>query len=146
MIPCSAALVSAEAVCRSTDTASFRAHRPAAAHQLAQILPGDIFLGDVVQSLGAADFVNLHDIGMHQCRGGLGFHVEAADIGVVFRQLALEHLERDLPAQRLLLGQIDIGHAAAAQPAQQPIVADLPAGQIEIQPAGAGLACFAHEF
>ena len=49
---------------------------------LRQILPFDIFLGDVVHAVDAADLVNLHDVGVHQRRGGLRFHVEAAHVSL----------------------------------------------------------------
>ena len=74
-----------------------------------------------------ADFVNLHDVGLHQRRGRLGFHVEAADIRIVGRQFPFEHLEGYLSAQRPLLGQIHIGHCPAPEPAQQAIIAELAA-------------------
>ena len=81
-----------------------------------------------MDAVDAADLVDLHDIGVQQGGGGLGFQMEAADIAGVGRQFALQHLERDLAAQRPLLGQIDFGHRPAPQPAQQPIIAQLPAG------------------
>ena len=51
----------------------------------------------------------------------------------------MKTLERDLAAQRSLLGRIDLGHRPAAQPAQQPIIAQLPARKIEIEPVAAAV-------
>ena len=70
----------------------------AARHQLAKVLPSDVLLGDVLNAVDAADFVNLHDVGMDEGRGRLSLHLEAANVGGVFGQFALEDLERDLPA------------------------------------------------
>ena len=55
------------------------------------------------------------------------------DVGGVGGQVAREHLERHLPAQRHLLGQIDLGHRPPAQPPQQAIVAQLPTRQIDVE-------------
>ena len=51
------------------------------------------------------------------------------DVGVVVARLRSQHLERDVPPRASLLGQIDLGHGAPAQPAQQAIAAQLPARQ-----------------
>ena len=67
--------------------------RAATIDQLAQVLALDVFLGDIVDAVFAADLVDLHDIGMHQRCGRLGFVMETADIGFIVRQLALEHLD-----------------------------------------------------
>jgi hypothetical protein len=44
--------------------------------------------------------------------------LKAADAVGVAGQLSIEDFERDLPTQRELLGQIDLGHRPAAQPAE----------------------------
>ena len=97
--------------------------RALAGNVLRQVLPFDIFLGDVMEVVNQPDFVNLHDVGLHQRRGGLGFHVEPADVGIVGGQFPFEHFERHLAAERTLLGQIHIGHRPATQPPQQAIIA-----------------------
>ena len=48
-------------------------------------------------------------------------------------RLLREHLDSHLPAQRELLGQIDLGHGPVAQPPQQSIAAQLPAGQVGVE-------------
>ena len=57
--------------------------RPAAIDQLAEVLPLDVLLGDVMDAVFAADFVDLHDVGVHQRSGSLGFVMEAADVRFV---------------------------------------------------------------
>ena len=104
--------------------------RAAAANDFAQIAAGHVFLGDVVDAVLLADFVDLHDAGVHQRGGGPGFVMEAADVVRIARQVGVEHLERDLPAERKLLGQIDFGHRPAAEPAQHVEVLQFFADQI----------------
>ena len=55
-----------------------------------------------------------------------------SDVGAVAGQRRLQHLQRHLPAERLLLGEIDLGHAAGAEAPQDAIVAQLAAGQIAV--------------
>ena len=112
-MPCSAALASAAATCRMIDTTSFDIGRAAARPAVRADSALHIFLGDEMHAVDAADLVDLHDVGVHQCGGGLGLHVKPPHISRVGRQLALEHLEGDLPPQRNLLGQIDLGHRPA---------------------------------
>ena len=47
---------------------------------VAQVLPLHVLLGDVVQHVDAADFINLHDVGVHQRSRGLGFQLEPLEI------------------------------------------------------------------
>ena len=56
---------------------------------------------------------------------------EAVDVRAVAGQRRLQHLERDRPAERPLLGEIDLGHTAGAEAPQNAIVAQLAAGEIE---------------
>ncbi len=92
---------------------------------LPQILARDVLLGDVVHALHAAHLVDLHDVGVHQGGGRLGLGVESLDVFVVVRQALAQDLEGHLAAERKLFGQIDFGHAAAAQSPQNAIIAQL---------------------
>ena len=116
-MPSLEALQRAAVTCRRISSVSC-GERAAAAGDFAQIAAGHVFLHDVVDALVLADFVDLHDAGMHQCGGGAGFVMKPADIVRIAGQLFVEHLERDLPAERKLLGQIDLGHRPAAKPAE----------------------------
>ena len=53
-----------------------RRERSAAANDFAKIAAGDVFLGDVVDAVFLADFVDLHDAGMHKRGGGPRFVIE----------------------------------------------------------------------
>jgi hypothetical protein len=98
--------------------------------QLLQVLSRDILLNDVVDAVDATDLVDLHDVGVNQFSGRLRFVVKAADIVLVVSQVALEHFEGDRPAERNLLGQINVGHPTASETAQQLIVPYPSAGKI----------------
>ena len=80
-----------------------------------------------------ADFVNLYDIGVYHRGGGLGLVVKPLNVSVVLRQVGPQHLESDLPFERVLLRQVDVGHATAAQPAQHTIVAQLAPREVGLQ-------------
>jgi hypothetical protein len=130
---CWLALCRAAATCRITFSAgSFQ--RTAPVEHLAEIQALDVFLGDEMQPVDAADFVDLDDVGMHQSRRRLGLVDEPAHVRIVLCQRGLQHLDGDRPTQRLLFGQIDLGHPAAPQPAQQMIIAQLAARKIHGQP------------
>ena len=55
----------------------------AAGQHLLEILPRDIFLGNEVGPIDAADFVNLHDIGVDEFGGRLRFVTPALDFGYI---------------------------------------------------------------
>ena len=97
---------------------------------LAEIHSGDVLLHDVVQAVAVSHFVDLHDVGMDQRRGRPRFPLEALQIGMVLGEGGLEDLHGHAPLQLALFGQVDLGHGPAAQPPQQPQIAQLPAGKI----------------
>ena len=71
--------------------------------------------------VGAAvlvDVEHMHDVGVRELRGGARFGDELRDERGVRRALLVEDLERHLPLQARLLGEVDLAHAAAAQFAQ----------------------------
>ena len=107
--------------------ACFSAGGPSPDHQLLQVLPLHVLLGDEMNAVHAADVVDLYDIGVDQRGRRLRFVMEAPHIGLVLGQLAFEHLDGHLPAQRALLGQVNLGHRAAPQPPQQAEIAQLAA-------------------
>ncbi len=100
------------------------------AHHLAQVVAGHVLLGDEVGAAGAAHLVHLDDVGVNQRGGGSGLVLEAADVGGVAREVGAENLQRHLPAERLLFGQVDLGHRPPPNPAEHLIVAELLAGVI----------------
>ena len=60
---------------------------------------------------------------MVEAGGRLGLAAEALDELGVFHEAAVEHLDGHAAAQGGVLGQIDVGHAAAADPAEDPVPA-----------------------
>ena len=72
----------------------------------------------------AADLEDADDVGMIQPRDGAGLVLEASTADFVGQRFGQHHLDRDLAAQRLLLGQVHRRHAAMADHAQQSIAAD----------------------
>jgi hypothetical protein len=97
--------------------------RVLAFEHFAQVLAADVLLGDEVDAAGAADFVDLDDVGVDEGGGGAGFLEEAGDVGGVAGERGLEDFEGDAAAERLLLGEIDLGHAAGAEAPQDAVVA-----------------------
>ena len=95
-----------------------------------RFMPGDVLLHDVVQAVAVPHLVDLHDVGVDQRGGRLRLALETLQIDVVVGQGRLEDLHRHPPLQPALLGQVDLGHGPAAQPPQQPQIAQLPAGKI----------------
>jgi hypothetical protein len=69
----------------------------------------------VVAVLGVALVVDLHDVGVVERRGAPGFALEALDEGFVVRVALPEDLERYVPAQNLVAGQVHLGHSSASQ-------------------------------
>ncbi len=100
---------------------------------LPQVHPLHVFLGDVIEPVGLPHVVNLHDIGVHQRRSGLGLPLEPLHIRGILRQPRLEHLDRHLPLERALLGQVHLGHGPVPQAPQQAEVAELPAREVRFQ-------------
>src|SRR5207247_3492873 len=48
---------------------------------------------------------------------------EALDELLVLSEAAVQDLDRDIPAQVLVMGAVDVGHAARADPARDPVPA-----------------------
>jgi myo-inositol-1(or 4)-monophosphatase len=96
-----------------------------AADLLAQRLAVDVLGGDVVDAVGFADVVDGDDVGMVQRRGRAGLALEAADALLVLGEAHRQELERHLAPQTVVLGEINLAHAAGAEKALHPVVGDL---------------------
>jgi hypothetical protein len=81
--------------------------------------------GVVVHAALAADAVHRDDVWVVQAGGGLGLDAEPLDLPGVHRGGHRQELQRHAAAQRDLLGLVDDPHAAAADLADQPEVAQL---------------------
>ncbi len=104
--------------------------RAVAGEPFAEVLTLHVFLNDVMQPLDVAHLVDLHDIGVDQRCCGLGLALETLQVDVVVGQFLLENLDGDPAFQRMLLGQIDLGHRPASQSPQEAEIAHLAAGKI----------------
>jgi hypothetical protein len=95
-----------------------RCERAARADDFAEIAPWNILLSNEMDAVDLPDFVDLHDAAVDERGGGAGLMVKAADVIGVAGELRVEDFEGDLTAERELLGQIDLGHRAAAETAE----------------------------
>jgi hypothetical protein len=95
--------------------------RTAREDQLLQAPALDDLHGDVVRPLGLAAVVDRDDVGMREARGGLRLATEALDEELVVRVAVVQDLDRHAPAEVLVLGQIDVGHPARAELAQDAV-------------------------
>ena len=64
---------------------------------LLEVLPLDVFLGNVVESLNLTDIVDLDNVGLHQTSRRLSLKVKAAHIVRISSQIATKNLESHLP-------------------------------------------------
>ena len=77
-----------------------------------------------------ADLEDRHDVGVVQPGRGAGLAAEPLLDQPVAGHLPRQDLQRHPAAQRDLLGLVDHAHAAPADLAEDPVVADLPQGRI----------------
>lgn len=100
-------------------------------HEVSQVAALHVFLGDVFDAVRLPDHVDLDDIGMAQSARRGGLLAEAFDVVLVGEELGAEDFDRDLSTERRLLGEVDLGHASLAQPAEHAEFAELAIGQIQ---------------
>jgi hypothetical protein len=104
--------------------------RPLAGEEVAEVTPLDVFHRHVVDAVVFADGVDLDDVGVVDAGGRLGLAAEPLQGAGVGGQLRLEQFDRDLAAQRPLLGEEDLAHAALADGAEQVEVAEGLAAEV----------------
>jgi hypothetical protein len=93
-----------------------------------QLLEGaalDVLHDDVVRALRLAPVVDRDDVRVGEPGGVRRLPAEALDELDVVRVPLVEHLDRDLAAELLVLGEPDVGHAAGAELPLEPV----PAGE-----------------
>jgi hypothetical protein len=76
---------------------------------------------DVVGTLGLAPVVDGDDVRVGQARRVLGLAPEALDELVVARVPLVQDLDRHAPPELLVLGEVDVGHPARAELAQDAV-------------------------
>ena len=109
---------------RGAAATTFAAHGRSSVEQRRERLPFDELHRVVVHAVLFADREHRHDVRMLHLGRGLGLVLEAADLLRVVPGGERQDLQRDAPPQRNLLRLVDDAHAAAADLAHQPEVAD----------------------
>ena len=99
---------------------------PQLGDHLGQGSPVDELHGVVVHAPLAADGVDRHDVRVVQAGGGLGLDLEPLQLPRVHRRGERQDLQRHAAAERELLGLVDDPHAAPADLAEDPEVAQDP--------------------
>ena len=80
--------------------------------------------GDVETSVDLAEIVDRHDMRFVEAGRHLGFASKSPLVGVVVGEVRGQHLQRDDPVHRGVVGLPDLAHAAAAQHLHQAVSAE----------------------
>ena len=75
----------------------------------------DVLHDDEVGAVELAAVEDRDDVRMREAGGVRRFAPEALDELLVVDVAAVQHLDGDPPAELLILGEVDVGHAAAAE-------------------------------
>ncbi len=89
---------------------------PLLAHDRLQRAAGDVLHRDVVGAVPLAAVEDADDVRVRQRGGARGLAPEALDELLVFGEVVVQDLDGDLAAEQLVLGEVDVGHAARAEP------------------------------
>ena len=95
----------------------------ARADQLLQRASLDVLHDDVVRAVVLAAVEDRDDVRVREPRRVRRLAPEALDELVVVRVARVQHLDRDPSAELLVLGQVHVGHAAAAELARDAVAA-----------------------
>ena len=109
------------------DADRVRRVQTAALEALFQVTPLDVAHGDEEEVLGRPGLVDRDDVRMVDRRGQLRLAQEAVTERFVLGEAGGKQLERDLPLEPQILGQVDDAHAAPAQQRLDPIAGELGA-------------------
>ena len=123
MIPWRCAKRSASRSCLAYPIAVCDRERAARHDQLLEAAALDHLHGDVVRALGLAAVVDGDDVRVREPGCRLRLAAEALDEEVVARVALVEDLDRDAAPELLVLGEVDVGHAAGAELPQDPVAA-----------------------
>jgi hypothetical protein len=97
--------------------------RPTRHDQLLEAAPLDDLHRDVVGAFRLAAVVHRDDVRMRERRGRLGLAPEALDEEIVVRVTLVQNLDRDPAAEILVLGEVDVRHAARPELADDAVAA-----------------------
>ena len=89
--------------------------------EILQRLALDVFHHDVVTVAVVTDIVDLDDIGVREPRRAAGLVGQARDVGGIGGELGMQDLDGHAASQAQVLGQVNAGHAAGAEGAQQAV-------------------------
>ena len=95
--------------------------RAEADDQLLERASVEVLHRDVVGALRLAAVVDRDDVRMRQRGRVLSFAPEALDELLVGGVAVVQDLDRDAAAELLVLGEVDVGHAAGAELADDPV-------------------------
>jgi hypothetical protein len=106
---------------------------PARRDQLLQRPSLDVLHDDEVRALGLAAVVDRDDVRMGETGGVRRLAAKALDELDVVRVALVEHLDRDLASELLVLGEPDVRHATRAELSLEPVTAreDRPASLVD---------------
>jgi len=99
----------------------------AASEALFQVKPLDVAHGDEEDVLGHPGLVDRDDVRMVDRRGQLRLTQEAVAERFVLGEAGSEELQRDLPLQPQIFGQVDHAHAAPAEQRLDPVAGEFGA-------------------
>ena len=88
---------------------------PARADQLLERAPLDVLHDDVVGAVGLAAVEDRDDVRVREAGRVRRLAAEALDELLVVRVARVEHLDGDPASELLVFGEVDVGHAAAAE-------------------------------
>ena len=111
----------------SQDADRVRRVQAAVFEAFSQVTPLDIAHGDEEELLGSPGLVDRDDVRMVDRRGQLRLVEEAVTERFVLGEAGSEQLERDLPLESQILGQVDDAHPAPAQQRFDPVAGELGA-------------------
>lgn len=95
---------------------------------ITQALSGDQLHGDEAEPILGADLEDGGDVGVIECRCGLGLLHEAAHaVGRFFGALA-EHLDRNFALEVVVVGEVHLAHSASAEERSHFVPAEVRAG------------------
>ena len=98
-------------------------HGPRRADELLERPALDVLHDDEVRAVGLAAVEDRDDVRMRQPGGVRRFAAEALDELLVVRVALVEDLDGDPAAELLVLGEVHVGHAAAAELARDAVAA-----------------------
>ena len=98
-----------------------RVERPLLAHDRLQRAPGDVLHRDVVGPVPLAAVEDRDDVRVRERGGARGLAAEALDELLVFGEVMVQHLHRELAAEQLVLGEVHVGHAPRAESRDHPV-------------------------